>query len=82
MSIASTKVSERSEKFLKSWKDNLTNTTYITPPQNSGWLEKKSSHDFWLTSKIFKSKSSTWKKKWICIEEFNIICRYEHFDLL
>ena len=68
-------VSERTEKFLSSWKENLTKTTYIVPPQNSGWLEKRSSHEFWLANKFFKSNSNTWKKKWFSIEDFSIISR-------
>lgn len=69
-------VSERSKVFLSDRMEQLIHNVYVTTPRLTGWLEKRSTRENWIAQAVFKNiNSNIWKKKWIAIEQFDVIIR-------
>ena len=70
---------ESFESLMKIWTKILKGNVFIKPPENKGWLEKRSKHECWIANKVFRA-AATWKKKYFSVQLFDVIFRYFHLE--
>ena len=63
------------ESLLKIWTENLKGNVFVKPPENKGWLEKRSTNECWISNKVFRG-TATWKKKYFSVQLFDVVMRY------